>query len=154
MWKKILKIEDKKLLNSFVGYMILYHECAAVNFLQILLHHKDSVQNLKEEALDLIDYCAFQLIYISSESFKHEKEGKDMDEIERLTSNQKEMGLNTGLASMAILASLAEHLDQLSISAVVRLYNTHDVPVLMANLLEVQPWKRSRDGLVEVYTDG
>lgn len=64
--------------------------------------------------------------------------------------NEREMALNRGLQSVTILASLAEYIDDLSVSDVVRIYQTHDVPLLLAHLIETQPWRQGN----QIYSEG
>lgn len=135
----------------YCSYMVLYHECIAVNFLQVLLHHKDAVESLKDEVLDLIDYCASQIVYLSSQ-VSCEKFQQTDEEFASLEAQFKEMMLNNGLASISIIANLGEYLDVLTLSAIVRLYETHDFPILLANLIHNQPWKNPNTG--NVYYEG
>jgi len=43
--------------NTFIVYLILYHEATVVNLLETVLYHPDGCQALGDTIYDLIDYC-------------------------------------------------------------------------------------------------
>lgn len=53
---------------------------------------------------------------------------------------------------MEIFSCLANALEKIHISAMGRLYNTHDVLLMMAELLQMEPWHRKdNDGKPQQY---
>ena len=49
------------------------------------------------------------------------------------------------MRSISILRYLAEFADQLPLCALSRMLTTNDVPYLFAQLIEMQPWRKSND---------
>lgn len=75
--------------------------------------------------------------------------------MEDLKSQCKTIGFNIGLSAVCILRYLTEFLDNLPLTAVARLYKTHDVPLLMTTLLQMAPWKRvnPKTNVTQIYED-
>lgn len=67
VFRQITRLKGQNLQNTFIGYVILYHEITAVSLLQNILYHKDSVQGIDDAALDLIDYCAGEIVRLLSQ---------------------------------------------------------------------------------------
>lgn len=55
---------------------------------------------------------------------------------------QKAFEFDIGMRCISILHYLIEILDNLPLCAISRLLATHDVPYLLAQLIENQPWKK------------
>lgn len=79
-----------------------------------------------------------------------------MTNLIELETQSNIIGFNIGLAAICILRYLIEHQDNLALSAVSRLFTTHDIPLLMTNLIQTAPWKRinAKTNIVQVYDDG
>lgn len=80
----------------------------------------------------------------------------NLTNLEELQMQSKIIGFNIGLAAICILRYLIEHQDELTLSATSRLYTTHDIPLLMTNLLQIAPWKRinPKTNITQIYDDG
>ena len=62
------------------------------------------------------------------------------------------MRFDTGLRCLTIVSCLSNMLDKIHVSASARLYNTHDTPLLMAELLQLEPWlKRDDNGNMQLF---
>lgn len=66
IFRQLIKM-NREPENTFIGYIILYHEITAVSILQNILYHKDSVQGIDDTVLDLIDYCAAEVVRLLSQ---------------------------------------------------------------------------------------
>lgn len=57
IFKQCLLKMDFQPKNTFIIYLILYHEATIVNLLETVLYHPDGFQALEDTIYDLIDYC-------------------------------------------------------------------------------------------------
>lgn len=159
------KILPEILLNvcdtnpTFMLYTILYHEAVAISLLEILLYNENGCQALCDIAIDLIDYCAqsiVQLIGLAHLKQMHENidpralnTENASNEIDR---QKKDLLYKIGLRCLTILSFIADKIDTMSISVVRRMVVTHDIPCLMSEVLNCQPWIRNIKG-VEKFID-
>ncbi|KAL0276643.1 UNVERIFIED_CONTAM: hypothetical protein PYX00_004172 [Menopon gallinae] len=156
IFRQIIKT-DQQPESTFIAYIILYHEMTAVGLLQNILYHKDSIGSLEDSVLDLIDYCSAEIIRLLAEDYtKPDKSSTEVSNLEEIQIQCKTIGFNIGLSAISILRYITEYKDDLTLSAVSRLYTTHDVPMLMTNLIQMAPWKRinHRTNIVQIYVDG
>lgn len=58
---------EKQPENTFIAYIILYHEMTAVGLLQNILYHIDSIEAAGDVVLDLIDYCTTEIVRLLSQ---------------------------------------------------------------------------------------
>lgn len=56
-----------------------------------------------------------------------------------------EIEFDMGMRSISILRYLAEFADNLPLCALSRMLTTNDVPYLLAQLIELKPWKKRND---------
>ena len=107
------------------------------------------LQGLGDEILDLIDYCVVAVARliaktdapITSTSSLNDRETAALASIDAWRADLR---TNIGLSCVSILRFMTDHADKLSFSALSRLYNTHDIPMLMVPLIENPPWVRKR----------
>lgn len=68
--------------------------------------------------------------------------------MEDLSEKRVEIDFDIGMRCISILRYLAEFADQLPLCALSRMLTTNDVPYLLAQLIEQQPWKkRNKKGI-------
>ncbi|XP_037813715.1 zinc finger MYND domain-containing protein 10 homolog [Lucilia sericata] len=143
---------------TFLIYTVLYHEGAVISLLDMALYHESGCEALQDSAIDLIDYCAqavAQVIGLASMGYHENDTNIDVDEsiLTELERQKRDLIYKIGLRSISILNYLADNANSLPISASRRLIVTHDIPWLMADLLNFRPWqKRTKKGL-EKYID-
>lgn len=79
----------------------------------------------------------------------------DVDEsiLTELERQKRDLIYKIGLRCISILYYLADHVDSLPISATRRIVVTHDIPLLMADILNFRPWQRRTKKGIEKYID-
>lgn len=65
--------------------------------------------------------------------------------LEEIVEKQKAFEFDIGMRCISILHYLIEILDSLPLCAVSRMLAIHDVPYLLAQLIENQPWKKQNE---------
>lgn len=145
--------------STFVFYTILYHEAVAISLMEIILYHENGCQALGDIAIDLIDYCVQSIVQlIGLTHLKHVQETIDPKGLqtenasEELERQKKDLLYKIGLRCLTILSFIADKIDTMPISIVRRMVVTHDVPCLMSEVLNCQPWIRNIKG-VEKFID-
>ncbi|KAL5014529.1 hypothetical protein ScPMuIL_008799 [Solemya velum] len=73
--------------------------------------------------------------------------------IEELEDQAKKLNFDICVKCVSLLRYVTDHLDSLPLSVLNRLLDTHDLPVLMVELVENPPWSRRRNGEVSKYID-
>ncbi|KOB52242.1 putative Zinc finger protein MYND domain-containing protein, partial [Operophtera brumata] len=137
IYPQILKLEPAP-VNTFGIYMVLYHEAAAVGLLETVLFHDDGAHCVSEVAGDLIDYAELEC----------------ETAVEELDRQKRDLQFDISMRCISVVRYLAEQMEQAGIGALIStsLYKTHDVPSLMAHLLQLAPWRRNNEkGDLEVF---
>lgn len=86
----------------------------------------------------------------------HENDSNvDVDEsiLTELERQKRDLIYKIGLRCISILSYLADNANSLPVSTTRRLVVTHDIPWLMADLLNFRPWQRRTKKGVEKYID-
>eukprot|EP00753_Platysulcus_tardus_P018165 PLAT6753.1.p1 GENE.PLAT6753.1~~PLAT6753.1.p1 ORF type:complete len:504 (-),score=221.68 PLAT6753.1:411-1832(-) len=162
---------------SMRGYFVLYHEATVVNLLEILMFHSHARSAAGSDALmELVDYCVRKLVWLNKRSALEEEEeedGEDDDEddddgdavarakrelLKRtpekdLQRQASEIQFNTAVVAVALLRFLTENVDELPVSVITRLVETHDVLMLLVPLVENPPWTRRSERGWEKFVD-
>ncbi|XP_065361632.1 zinc finger MYND domain-containing protein 10 homolog [Calliphora vicina] len=143
---------------TFLIYTVLFHEAAVMSLLDMTLYHESGCEALQDSAIDLIDYCAqavAQVIGLASMGYHENDTNVDVDEsiLTELERQKRDLIFKIGLRSVSILNYLADNVNSLPISATRRLVVTHDIPWLMADLLNFRPWQRRTKKGVEKFID-
>ncbi|CAG9764398.1 unnamed protein product [Ceutorhynchus assimilis] len=143
IWKytvlpKLLKLEPNP-ESTFIAYSILYHEGVCVSLLELVMYHSSCCEALEDSAIDLLDYVSgviSQLLNVKQEETpKHHENAQ-----EELFRQRKNLSFEIGIKGLGILRYLAENMERLPVSVCSRLYGTHDVPVLLTEILMSKPW--------------
>ncbi|XP_017472143.1 PREDICTED: zinc finger MYND domain-containing protein 10 homolog [Rhagoletis zephyria] len=143
---------------TFLIYTVLFHEAAVISLLDTTLFHVSACEALQDAAIDLVDYCALavaQVIGLVSMGY-HENQSKvDVDEavLSELERQKRDLIYKIGMRCISILSYLAEHADSIPLSASRRMVVTHDVPWLIADLLQFRPWQRRTNKGLQRYID-
>ncbi|XP_076647141.1 zinc finger MYND-type containing 10 [Halictus rubicundus] len=140
--------------NTFMLFTVFYHENLAVSLLENVLFHCESAETIDDSALDLVDYalvCIYGIVDPhSNEIYENVKTTNSC--IEEILERKKELEFDIGIRCISILRYLAEFADNLPLSVLSRLLSTHDVPYLLAQLIESRPWiKENADGEKMIY---
>ncbi|XP_046473343.1 zinc finger MYND domain-containing protein 10 [Neodiprion pinetum] len=158
VWKEklfplLIEINDEP-TNTFLLHSVFYHEVIACSLLENILFHSDTAEAVDDYALDLIDYAVTN---VTNLLFKGKEESEDEFEdtnscLAELLRKRKEIEFDISMKCVSILRYMAEFSDSLSLCALSRMLSTHDVPYLLTELIEKQPWKKlGEDGNKMVY---
>ncbi|XP_058804033.1 zinc finger MYND domain-containing protein 10 [Phymastichus coffea] len=155
IWKQkvypILMELDEKPANTFILFSVFYHEELAISILENILYHSDSVETMDDSIVDLIDYAAHYITLLLYS--KNEKPCIDKKTcLEEMAEKRIEIDFDIGMRSISILRYLAEFADQLPLCALSRMLAANDIPYLLAQLIEYQPWKKiNKKGEIMIY---
>ncbi|CAH0403026.1 unnamed protein product [Chilo suppressalis] len=152
IYPQIMKLEPAP-VNTFGIYMVLYHEAAAVGLLETVLFHEDGAQCVSDVMIDLLDYAVDQLTallaLINSGHLKpvSPKEMECETPCEELERQKRELQFDISMRCISLVRYISEHMESAGVAAsmATNLYKTHDVPSLLAHLLQLQPWRRVDD---------
>lgn len=73
---------------------------------------------------------------------------------EEVVREKTRLGLMLGCRAVAVLHLLASCHKKLPLCVITRLMATHDVPQLLAQVLEISPWQRQQNGHQYVFEEG
>ncbi|CAK9810143.1 Zinc finger MYND domain-containing protein 10 [Anthophora quadrimaculata] len=130
--------------NTFMLFTIFYHEDIAISLLENVLFHCESVETMNDSVLDLVDYAVkyISLLFDDSDIEIYENVRNSNSCLEEILDRKKEVEFDIGMRCISILRYLAEFADNLPLSVLSRLLSTHDVPYLLVQLIEREPWKK------------
>lgn len=155
--------------NSMRIYFVLYHEATVINLLEVFLYHKHVCESGGEKLLELVDYVARKMARLNGgydfrdlDSFANDitrvqedsnaakefaaslESKKPLDELQKHFS---EIEFRVCISACAVARFLCEHSDNLPLSVVSRICDTHDLLMLFVPLIENPPWtRRLRNG--------
>ncbi|XP_046542958.1 LOW QUALITY PROTEIN: zinc finger MYND domain-containing protein 10-like [Haliotis rubra] len=169
IWKQKIFTE---LMNSgfeprttFPLYMALYHEATVINLLETVLFHRETCESADDTILDLVDYCYRKLTHlvarmsdededdefeVGTSSVTSSTSATSMEELEKQGRN---LDFDICIKAVTLIRYITDHLEGLPLSVMTRILNTHDVPNLLVQLVEMPPWLRRKNGKVYKYID-
>ncbi|PNF19693.1 Zinc finger MYND domain-containing protein 10 [Cryptotermes secundus] len=136
----LLKITPEP--NSvFIPYMVLFHEATAIEFMETLVYHSECCEALGENSLELLDYCSSAIIRLLAQSEREVPEpSQTLNASQDLGQKEMTLAFNIGIKCISIIGCIAQHLDSLPLSATSHMFVNHDIPLLLANIIEQKPW--------------
>lgn len=153
--------------TTFPLYMTLYHEATVVNLLETTMFYRETCEATEDCVLDLIDYCYRKLSHLVSRSEEREEEkDEDLDvnqsvssmatasNMEELEKQDRRLNFEICIKAISLLRYVIDHLEGLQLSAMTRILNTHDIPILLVQLVETPPWSHKKNGKQYKYIDG
>ncbi|XP_066989620.1 zinc finger MYND domain-containing protein 10 [Macrobrachium rosenbergii] len=165
--------------SSLPLMLVLQTESAALTILESLVFHEESAEVLDALVLDIIDYCVRQLTFLTSyvqyhegppytpeEAFKvaegaqsncksAESGEETVNTIQGEVSGEKNrLGMALACRSVAVIQLLTACRSKLPLCAMTSLLQTHDVPQLLATLLQLTPWKTIHKDTAYDFQDG
>uniref|UniRef100_R4G8A8 Putative zinc finger protein n=1 Tax=Rhodnius prolixus TaxID=13249 RepID=R4G8A8_RHOPR len=152
VWKEYVLPELTKLKpvpkHCLPTYIVLYNEVALIGILQSLLYHIEVFVYTDEILTDLIDYCVNKLTTLNPDSVPIISEIKlDETALEEIERYHNQIKFTVSANCITVLRYICENLSQLPMNVASRIYATHDVPILIAQLLDIGVWsKRAQDG--------
>eukprot|EP01083_Nonionella_stella_P273011 926092_1 len=156
IWKEkvfpILKSEVSE-SASIKLYMVLFHEAALCNLLEVLMFHSEMIESAGESLLELVDYCYRKVTMLNTESFdkfadKLDPKKVSDEELEHtLTRQHDTIAMSVCAASIVIFRFLTDQIQLLPLGVLTRILNTNDMVLALIPLLtERQFTRRSEKG--------
>lgn len=159
--------------NSMRIYFILYHEATLINLFEVMLFHKHICAAIGESMLELVDYVARKMTKLNGGYTFRERErvlpAADTDELkeyvaklesevknpeDELAQYHSDIEFRVCVSAVACARMICEHADDVPLSAVSRITDTHDLLVLVIPLIENPPWtRRLSDGTWQKMVD-
>ncbi|XP_065059186.1 zinc finger MYND domain-containing protein 10-like isoform X2 [Rhopilema esculentum] len=148
--------------SSLPIYMAFFHEATALSLLETLLYHKEPCECAGEAVIDLVDYCCRKITQIivraemkeEAPAASDRKINSNSSVKEELETQCRSVAVDLSFKALSVLRYIADHLESLPLSVMTRLLNTHDVPCLLVQVLDISPWRRTtNNGKSQVYVD-
>ncbi|VDP78333.1 unnamed protein product [Schistosoma curassoni] len=157
LWKqkvfKIILSDKEEPKSAFPLYTIIYHELLLANLLETVTFHSDAVEAFGDSVTDLGDWCHRSLCYLVTQSasekeksvyFKLKNKVSDTSNLKDLDRQYKVIEYEKGIKAITIVRHLFENClnsdSGLPPSIGRRLLYTHDIPIILCQLLEQKPW--------------
>ncbi|WIA09269.1 hypothetical protein OEZ85_008677 [Tetradesmus obliquus] len=167
-WKErllpLLKENLAEHVDSATSYVLLYHEAAVANLLEVLLFHRHACEALDEDALlELADWAVRKLTHLNSGAAhayanapeRSVQEVLALSPLQELEDKRAETDFAAALCGLTILRYLSDHVTSLPLGLMSRLLGAHDAVMALLPLVEAPPWVRSRkSGKTEKFIDG
>ncbi|KAK9815647.1 hypothetical protein WJX72_007380 [[Myrmecia] bisecta] len=154
-----LKQHIAEKLNSIAAYLLLYHEAAVANLLEVSLFHQQACESVAEEALvELCDWCYRKLVYLNTEAHNTaEPRERDVRALlnqppeEELREKVADIEFGTAMCALTILRYLSDYVGSLPLGVMSRLVGANDTIMALLPLLDRPPWVRRRQKQTEKY---
>lgn len=158
-WReRVLPKMKREVAGSDMGhtqaYLAAHSETSVANLLEVTLYHQDACESASDDALlELADWCQRKAAYLLSpeaetdrmEGTEDAKKLLERSREEELDGKVRSTRFAAAMCSLAILRYLTDFLHKLPLGVMARLLDSHDAPLLVAALIEGQPWLRERD---------
>ncbi|XP_058582808.1 zinc finger MYND domain-containing protein 10 isoform X3 [Neofelis nebulosa] len=171
MWKQkvfpvLCRLEDFKPQNTFPIYMVVHHEASIINLLETVFFHKEVCESAEDAVLDLIDYCHRKLTLLVARSSRgnppEEEECQSSTPMQlehyvapqELQKQAELMEFEIASKALSVLRYITDCVDSLSLSTLNRMLSTHNLPCLLVELLEHNPWSRREGGKLQQFEGG
>ncbi len=145
--------------NSMRLYFILYHEATIINMIEILMYHKHFVESGGERILEIVDYVARKMTRLNGgydfRTVMEEPTAPDVSDakefeasltkktpMDDIMNHKNQIEYRVCISACAIGRFICEHADNLPLSVVSRVADTHDLLMLFIPLIENPPWTR------------
>ncbi|KAL9642555.1 hypothetical protein ABK040_011121 [Willaertia magna] len=140
--------------NSFIPYLLLYHEAAICNLLECIFYHKDSIVYLEETILiEIVDYCQrkFNLLLHNRKLHEIEEEKVEMSDKEAFDKQLKDIEFQCCLCCLTIFRFLTDQLRELPPGIVNRILDKHDMIVTLVYIIDESPYKKKEKSGFKKY---
>ncbi|KAJ8301546.1 hypothetical protein KUTeg_020533 [Tegillarca granosa] len=165
IFKELVEMEFEP-KTTFPIYMVLYHEATVINLLETTLFFRETCESAEDSVPDLIDYCYRKLTELVARSAETEDDDEDEEinkevtsstftatNMEDLVKQEKTLNFEICIKAVSVLRYITDNLSSLPLSAVTRILNTHDIPILLVQLVESPPWTKTKDGKIYKFID-
>jgi len=115
------------------------------------LFHSDSLESLEDRALDLIDYCHRQLNSVVSAVNTGKPEEDDSHSLKKHNIHIRlyEDKFRISALCLSIIFHMTNNLDAVPISAVNRMLNKINLPQLLIEIVQIEPWRRENQAFYD-----
>ncbi|DBA71627.1 hypothetical protein WJX79_009519 [Trebouxia sp. C0005] len=146
-------------VDSMTSYMLLQHEAAVANLLEITLYHQEACEAVDEDSLlELCDWGYRKLLSLNSKVRKQHKVPDqdpkallDVSAEEDFQAKLLEADFGAATSALTILRYLSDYLNVLPLALLTRLVTTNDTLMALVPLLEDPPWVRRRNKKTEKF---
>lgn len=144
-------------------YFILYHEATLINLFEVMLYHKHICAAIGESMLELIDYVARKMTKLNGgytfrererivpagatdseglKAFVADLETQKRNPLDELAQYHSDIEFRVCVSAAACARMICEHAEDIPLSSVSRITDTHDLLILAIPLIENPPWTR------------
>ena len=161
-WKdNVFPLIKKKLKKemSIKTYMMLYHEATVANLIEILMFHKDAIEESQDSVIELIDYWYRKLVWLANlgDAGPKEFEGKELinqTKDQELKRQFLEIEFSISMICISIIRFISDNMSSLNVPIVHQMMEVNDIPCILIPIMENKPWIRKNSrGEREVYED-
>ncbi|XP_055341162.1 zinc finger MYND domain-containing protein 10-like isoform X2 [Paramacrobiotus metropolitanus] len=155
---------EESVQEKFIFFDKMYSMVTIASLLESLTFRSTFCENLDERATDLVDVCHANIVkMITGRSDKHFQQQKSRiskksdtpdDAHHQLLQQRLDIEMILSAKSLGILCHLIQHAPSITLSAVCRICDHHDVPVFLADLIERNPWKIMDGDQMHKFIDG
>ncbi|KAG2431018.1 hypothetical protein HYH02_013547 [Chlamydomonas schloesseri] len=139
-------------VDSVTAYVLLYHEVAVANLLQVCLYHSHAAESLSEDyGLEVADWCYRQLTRLVAEGHKlaeHKERTAEqmlaMSRLEEQEEKRRETEWGVLMCGLNILRYVTDALPRMPMGALTRVVSVNDTLMALLPLLDRPPWVRTR----------
>ncbi|XP_019272472.2 zinc finger MYND domain-containing protein 10 isoform X3 [Panthera pardus] len=144
----------------------IHHEASIINLLETVFFHKEVCESAEDAVLDLIDYCHRKLTLLVARSSRggppEEEECQSSTPMQlehhvapqELQKQAELMEFEIASKALSVLRYITDCVDSLSLSTLNRMLSTHNLPCLLVELLEHNPWSRREGGKLQQFEGG
>ncbi|XP_040301405.1 zinc finger MYND domain-containing protein 10 isoform X4 [Herpailurus yagouaroundi] len=144
----------------------VHHEASIINLLETVFFHKEVCESAEDAVLDLIDYCHRKLTLLVAQSSRggppEEEECQSSTPMQlehhvapqELQKQAELMEFEIASKALSVLRYITDCVDSLSLSTLNRMLSTHNLPCLLVELLEHNPWSRREGGKLQQFEGG
>nr|CAH8869646.1 unnamed protein product [Trichobilharzia regenti] len=158
LWKQkvfeVILSKKEEPSTAFPLYTIIYHELVLANLLETVTYHSDTVETFGDSITDMCDWCYRSLCHLVSRSASEEEKSTYLELKNKVseTSNLEDLDRQNKITeyekcfkAITIVRHLIENClnsnGSLPLGVGRRLLYTHDIPIVLCQLLEQKPWK-------------
>ncbi|XP_072506649.1 zinc finger MYND domain-containing protein 10 isoform X1 [Notamacropus eugenii] len=150
--------QGEPIQELLVTYSKVHHEASIINLLETVFFHKEVCDSAEDSVLDLIDYCHRKLTLLVGQHGSGDLSMPEVDvKLSPLQEVQKQaqtMEFEICLKALSVLRYITDSVDSLSLSNLTRMLTTHNLPCLLVELLENNPWHRQEEGQLKKFEGG
>ncbi|KAH9510040.1 Zinc finger MYND domain-containing protein 10 [Bulinus truncatus] len=162
IWKQKIFPEfiemEFELKTTFPIYIVLYHEATVINLLETMMFYKETCEVAEDSALDLVDYSYRKLCFLAAkgqsiedfEEFLPDRSDltQNLSNMEELERQDRKLQFEISIKALSLLRYITDNMDCLPLSVMTRILNTHDMPIMLVQLVESPPWTKKKNGKI------